>query len=291
MTPPGTIAVVGTGLIGASVGLAARRAGVAEVIGVDADPANAAEAVRVRAVTRLGSLADLAADLTVVCVPVGRAAEVVNRLPASAGLATDAASVKGPVVRDVTRPRFVPAHPMAGSERSGPSAARADLFDDAACYVFGDGYDADRAAAFWESLGCRVRREVTAGEHDALMAAVSHLPHAVAGCLVVAAGDAAGHAGPGFRDSTRVAAGDPDLWADILLANRHHLIAAAAAFAEHLDDLRAAIARGDRAAVREALGRAATRRRTLDQTRPAGAVPAGRVDSRLDSVVERDRRR
>ena len=268
------IAVIGTGLLGASVGHAARRVGIVAA-GFDRDAASVERACADGAIETVApTVADVVQDvgLAVVAVPISAAAavlhEVARHAPADA-VVTDVCSVKRPVVAAAEEAglggRFVGAHPMAGSEHSGPAAARADLFDDRPCFVFPSENDdaTARVVAFWRSLGGDVRTGLTPAEHDAVMARVSHLPHALAAALTLLAGDDARHAGPGFRDATRITAGDAALWADILLANRDELSAAADDFEAVLGRLRVALAAGDRAAVEALLREASTRRRGL----------------------------
>ena len=270
--PSPNVAVIGTGLLGASVGHAARRAGIG-AMGFDRDPASVGRACADGAIQAVApDVADVVQDvgLVVVAVPVSAAAavlrEVARHAPADA-VVTDVCSVKRPVVAAARETglggRFIGAHPMAGSEHSGPAAARADLFDGRPCFVFpsDDAGATARVVAFWRSLGGDVRTGLTPAEHDAVMARVSHLPHAVAAALTLLAGDDARHAGPGFRDATRIAAGDAALWADILLANRDEVAAAAGELDVVLGRLRAALAAGDRAALEALLREASTRRR------------------------------
>ena len=258
------LAIVGVGLIGGSVGLAAKRAGGWRVVGCD--PAGGAAAVRCGAVDEWAAdpaAAAAGADLVVVAVPVGRAADVLAAVPRGA-LTTDVGSTKrsvGAAAERLGHRRFVGAHPMAGGERGGVDHARADLFDAAVCVV--TAADAAAAAdvvaveAFWRSLGMRVVR-TAADDHDRWMADVSHGPHAASAAVVRAADPAAVPlAAGGWRDVTRVAAGDPDLWRDILLDNRDHV---AAALRRARDDLHALIGHldaGDAPAVRAWLAAAA----------------------------------
>lgn len=194
------------------------------------------------------------ADLVVLCTPVGTMQQLAGAfaaaLPAGA-VVTDAGSVKLPVVGRLTPilgSRFVGAHPMAGSERSGISAARANLFDAAPCIVTPQEDHSDalkRVEEFWSSLGCRITR-MTPWEHDRLVARISHLPHALAFALVNLVLDtlppgAQDLAGGSFRDGTRVAMSDPALWTGILTENRTEVAAALRETAKLLTSMASAL--------------------------------------------------
>jgi prephenate dehydrogenase len=156
--------------------------------------------------------------------------------------------VKGPVVAELSailHPalRFVGSHPMAGSEQQGLHAARPDLFKDHVCIVTPDAAS-DKSAIqeighFWEQLGCKVR-QLAPLEHDQVVAAISHLPHLLAAVLVKSVADqtpaALGFAGPGFRDTTRIASGGPEMWSEILLSNRDAVRNSAEVMIEKLRD-------------------------------------------------------
>ncbi len=263
MVLPSSVFVIGTGLLGTSVGLAARRAGVGHVVGYDRDH-SVAEAARDfggfhEAAASLDGVAE--ADVVVVATPVGAAAEVLRQVAprvSSDAIVTDTLSTKSSVLHAAVdvglAGRFVAAHPMAGSHQGGPSAARVDLFDDATCYVIND--TTGRGGDFWRQLGCRVDATLTAEAHDDLMATVSHLPHLAAVALRLTAGTRATRGGPGFRDTTRVAGGSADLWADILLDNRGSIAQAAEAMQAELGRLVEAIGAGDRAMLVKLLGEA-----------------------------------
>ena len=165
--------------------------------------------------------------------------------------------------------RFVGSHPMAGSEKGGASESRPDLFEGRACIVTSTGMTdprvIDAAEAFWRVLGSRVSRmEPTA--HDAAVAEISHLPHATASVLAALLGDRAPRtdlAAGGLRDTTRVAAGDPDLWVPILMENADHLAPLLAALSGGADALRQALERRDAAATRDILSRGRDFRKSL----------------------------
>jgi prephenate dehydrogenase len=193
-------------------------------------------------------------------------------------LITDVGSVKGCVVEALGpifrgRARFIGSHPMAGSEQTGLAAARADLFRDSVCIVTPDpssaAADVAEVRAFWETLGCRVR-ELGPQEHDEIVARVSHFPHLLAAALVQSVQDAGSHAlqfaGPGFRDTTRVAAGPPEMWTEILRTNRRAVQKSAEAMIEKLREVITLLDRdapGDDLRMNEFLSQAKALRDTL----------------------------
>ena len=232
------LAVLGLGLVGGSIALAAKARGVAaSVVGTGRRPEALAEARRRGAVDATPPLPEAVrgADLVVLCTPVCAMADQVREaaphLRASA-IVTDVGSVKGPLVDTLPGllPRgvaYVGAHPMAGSHHRGIEHARADLLSGAPC-VLTPTRDTppeacERVASFFEALGARVVRRDPA-VHDAEVAWMSHVPHALAFAfarsLAAAPADAGEIAGSGFRDFTRIARSDAELWGDILLANR-----------------------------------------------------------------------
>ncbi len=267
-------AIVGVGLIGGSLALAARAAGlVGEVIGLGRSEANLAVA-RARGIVDR-TVSDPAAlgpgDLVVLAVPVRSTAAAAAALAPHlrpGTVVTDVGSVKATVVAalEAALPAACPVvggHPIAGSERAGAAAAEATLFRGAPC-VLTPTPRTDAAAlatvrALWEGVGARVI-EMTPAAHDDALAWVSHLPHALAYALVGAlAATGARHAalaGGSWRDVTRVAASPAELWRDIFLANADALLAATDAFAAELARLRAAVAAGDEAALLALLERA-----------------------------------
>ena len=250
----GTVAIVGVGLIGGSVGMTLRARKLArEVVGVGRDPERLAEAVRLGAIdsaeTDLGR-AVAGADAAIICTPVGRVAQDCRAAANLGGdrlLVTDAGSTKRGIVEAVesdpiARGRFVGAHPIAGSERSGVAAASADLFAGRACVLTPTAITpADRlgrARAFWESVGCRVVAMPPA-EHDRALAVTSHLPHVAAAALAsLLPEEWEALTGGAFRDGTRVAASDASLWADIFLANRTPILDALDRFEHRLQGFR-----------------------------------------------------
>ncbi|MBI1851678.1 MAG: prephenate dehydrogenase/arogenate dehydrogenase family protein [Planctomycetes bacterium] len=234
-----TLGIVGIGLIGGAVALAARRhRAVRRIVAADRDPASLARARRRGIVDHAGSIDDVAAcsDVLVLAVPPRSLAAMVPRVLRGlrAGcVATDTASTKRSIVDAIPRPRpngpwFVPAHPLAGSERSGLDAATPDLLEGALCPVTPkSGTPAPivrRIVQFWSSLGLRPF-VVGAREHDRCVARTSHLPFVVASLLARGLEPSMrAFAGPALRDATRVAASESGLWVDILLDNRDEVL-------------------------------------------------------------------
>ena len=281
----GKIAIVGTGAVGGSIGAALRaRSLAAEVCGFD--PHNGAAALAAGLVDRVApTLLDAVdgATLVLLCAPVAVNCAVLADPAFATALApdavvTDVSSTKSSVVAaahaglGVRRGRFVASHPIAGSDRGGPSAARPGLLDGAWVLMCpSDECDADaiaRTEALWIALGARVA-PMTAARHDRLFAEVSHWPHAVAFALSASVGageladDARRFHGAGLRDTTRVGGSPPGLWAGILLDNRDAVLAASRAFRVELGRIEQALAAGDREALVAALARGADWRSTL----------------------------
>jgi prephenate dehydrogenase len=287
------IAVLGVGLIGGSVGLAAKRFldGV-EVIGYD--PAGL-EAARERgAVDRAaGSVAEAVpdADACFVCAPVGALPTLVGEALASAGegcVVTDVGSSKRLTAAATDDERFIGGHPIAGSESSGVQHARADLFQGAAWYLTpgprSSGLLYDRLHGILVAFGARPAA-IDAETHDRLLATVSHLPHVLANVLVSQAaaalsreGEALPRVGPSFRDATRVAGASSAVWTDIYMANAEAVAAEIDETARRLANVAAALRDGDPAAVTEWNDRAAEdRRRLLEADLAGGPVRELRV--------------
>jgi len=224
-----TLGIVGVGLVGGSVGLAAKAAGWDEVVGVDA-PEVLERATDLGAVDRGWTLKEVrGGDAVVLAAPISRIPELVRELAPTDALVTDVASTKTKVVRTAEKAgigRFVGGHPMAGSQLAGVGHARADLFEGSRYFLTPtsatDPEDYREVSAFVRELGA-VPTAVDPEKHDLLMAALSHLPHVMAVALLKVASDvspeALSFAGPSFRDLTRVGASNPKLWADILGEN------------------------------------------------------------------------
>ena len=283
------VAVIGAGLVGGSIARAAMDAGVSRVTLTDTSPRVRA---RARALGLGHEVAETAAeavdsaDLVIIAIPApavpGALEELVNHIPMHA-IITDVASLKSEVVPQVEAiltasqslpSRFIGGHPMAGSEHSGPDAADGALFQ-AATWVLTptettDDQALERLSAFLKRLGARVLA-LSPPRHDALVAVVSHLPQMAASCLADVAADAVATsgqavlavAGGGFRDTTRIAASDPDLWVGILEGNRPAVLEALSAYRDRLGVLHAAIEGGDQEALRALMLRASDARREL----------------------------
>jgi prephenate dehydrogenase len=268
-----TVAIVGVGLIGGSIGLAlqARRLS-GRVIGVGRSAESLAAARRAKVVTETSldlAAAVAEADLVVVATDVGTIAPLLNRIDEAVRpgtLITDAGSTKASIVaawekrRRTRRGRFVGGHPIAGSHKSGPAAADATLFEGRVAVVTParatPAADAEAIGGFWSALGSTVFM-IDPKEHDKLLAATSHAPHLVAAAIALATPAAARQfTAGGWRDTTRIAAGDPELWADILLDNAPQVAKALARIATGAEKMLAAIEAGDRRRLRTLLARA-----------------------------------
>ncbi|MEO1495717.1 MAG: prephenate dehydrogenase/arogenate dehydrogenase family protein [Planctomycetota bacterium] len=274
------LAVIGVGLIGGSVALAARARGLAgRVVGYarsDASEKRLRELGVVDEVAREIPAAVDGADFVVVATPVGAAASAAQsalRHAPKHALVTDAASTKARLVERVVRDageaasRFVGAHPLAGDHRAGAEFARADLFDGAATVitpVAGASDDAQhRVAAFWEALGSRVYA-LSPAEHDARLARTSHLPHVAASAVAAITPEAdLSLAATGWADTTRVAAGSPSLWRDILLANSEATAEAVDRLREELAQMAVALHAADGDQIEKILQRGKRRRDAL----------------------------
>lgn len=261
----GTVAIVGVGLIGGSIGLALRARNLADrVVGIGRDPAKLAEAVRLGAIDVAETdpargVAD--AEVAVVCTPVSRIAEDCRRLAVDGPddlLITDAGSTKAAIVAEVESDRraqsmFCASHPIAGSERQGVAFARADLFRGRTVVLTPTGRTPDdryrRASDFWRSLDARIVT-MDPDRHDSTLALTSHLPHAVASAVAgVVPAEFLPLAAGAYRDLTRVASADPSLWAEIFLANRGPMLEALDAFRDRLDVFGEFLLKSDPAAI------------------------------------------
>ena len=288
------LAVVGTGLIGASAGLAAKRAG-SSVVGWDEDPATLDVAVERGAVYPAGSLAEALqdADVALVAVPVAALPTVVEAVlvHAHAGCAvTDVGSTKGAVCAAAgDDPRFVGGHPICGAETRGPARASADLFEGASWFLTPLATtepDCYRAVhAFVAGLGARPVA-IDPAAHDRLVGVTSHLPHALANVLLNQAGSSRveGHdplaaAGGSLRDMTRIAGANPRIWVDIFLENRTALVAALAEHRRRVEQLETALAGDDAGYLARWIGEASGNRRRMLETayEDAGALHRVRV--------------
>jgi cyclohexadieny/prephenate dehydrogenase len=262
------LALIGVGLIGSSIVRAARAQGaVREIVATARSPATrrrVAELGLADQVVEGNGAAAAGADLVIACVPVGACGEVAKEIAphlTPGAIVSDVGSVKAAIVRDMAPHlpvgvHFVPAHPVAGTEHSGPDAGFAELFVGRWCILTPpDGTDAaaaDKLAAFWRLLGANV--ETMAPEHhDLVLAITSHLPHLIAYTIVGTADELAEvtrsevlkFSAGGFRDFTRIAASDPTMWRDVFLANKDAVLEMLGTFNEDLSQLTRAIRRGD----------------------------------------------
>ena len=281
------VTIIGVGLLGGSIGLAVRRRRLArEVAGFVRRPASLKDCEKAGAVD-YGTTDLLAAvsnaDLVILCTPLSQMRlRVDEMLPAlkRGAIVTDVGSVKAGVVRELesliqkSGAHFVGSHPMAGAEKTGVCAARENLFEDAVC-VLTPTKKSNMAAvrnveAFWKSLGARTLR-LAPEEHDLLVSRSSHLPHVVAAALanlILAPASPKMQAqlcASGFRDTTRIASGSPEMWRDIALANRKNLSRSLDAFIFGLQQFQRTLKKSDAKAVSKFLETAKTRR---DNWRP-----------------------
>ncbi len=276
----GTVTIVGVGLIGGSIGLALRARGLADrIVGVGRSEQSLSEAESLGIIDE--SSTDLPqavarADVAVICTPVTRIAIDVRQAAAFGPdhlLVTDAGSTKTQIVASVeadprSREKFVGAHPIAGSERKGPSHARADLFEGRSCVLTPtSNTNPDRlrrARAFWNHLGGRIL-EMTPEAHDEALACTSHLPHVLASALAgMVPVELLPLAAGAYRAVTRVAASDAALWAGIFLGNREPILRSLQAFETQLDEFKHALQAGDEAAIRSWWEAARNRRILFD---------------------------
>jgi prephenate dehydrogenase len=271
------LAVVGTGLIGTSVALAAGRVHTRSR-GFDGDPAVLERAAARGAVEPASSLPEAVADaeLVVVAVPVAAAPEVVREVLAAAGpdvVVTDVASTKRSLA-SLEDPRFVPGHPVAGGATGGPGRAAADLFDQATWFLTPTETSATESVELVErfvaSLGARTVR-TDAGAHDRLLALTSHLPHALANLLMLRVAEAAAEddaplafAGASLREMTRLAGANAAVWSDIFLDNADEIATALAGLRASLDELERALRNGDRERIEQTIAAAAAARERLE---------------------------
>ncbi len=264
-------AIVGTGLIGGSIGLALRERGW-WVVGTDQDEAVAAEALKRGALDELGPPDD--ADIAFVATPVGSTAvEARKALAAGSGLVTDVGSVKVPIVSAVADRRFVGGHPMAGSEQEGVAGARADLFQNAVWVLTPTDETDDDSLVKIRSVVASLGADVVSlapDRHDALVAVVSHVPHLTAATLMALADERSEEhqvmlrlAAGGFRDMTRIASGHPGIWPDICDENSEAICSVLDRFIAALAEVRSLVADGNRAGLLELLEQARSARAHL----------------------------
>lgn len=284
--------IVGTGLIGGSLGLALRERGW-YVSGVDSDDAVAQRAKAMGAIDEIGPAPD--ADITFLAVPAGQVAALANSLlEAGPGVVTDVAGVKSSIVAEVDHPRFVGGHPMAGSEQEGLDGAHANLFE-GATWVLTPSNETDDAAftrvrATVSSLGADVVT-LEAERHDRLVAVVSHVPHLTAASLMRVANDRAEEhrvlmrlAAGGFRDMTRIASGHPAIWPDVCAENRIAIVEMMDQLIEELTRMRGIIEATDAEALVLALSEARAARVNL----PVGFADPERLSELRVPIADRE---
>lgn len=290
------IALVGIGLIGSSISHAARRARLAKsIVGSARTPATVETALKLGLIEAGYASAREAAkdaDLVILCTPVGLcgpiAAEIAPVLKPGAIL-TDVGSVKSAIVRDVSPHvpagvHFVPGHPIAGTEQSGPDSGFAELFDNRWCILtpepHTDNAAVEKLRAFWEGLGSKVE-VMTPEHHDLVLAITSHVPHLIAYNIVntaahlerVTDSEVIKYSAGGFRDFTRIAASDPTMWRDVFLNNKDAVLDMLGRFTEDLTTLQRAIRYGDGDTLFRLFSEARAVRRSIIQAGQDTAAP------------------
>jgi cyclohexadieny/prephenate dehydrogenase len=307
VTPPfNKVALIGFGLIGGSIARAARAQGLAGEIVATAHSAKTrarvAELGIVDRVVEANAEAAADADLVILCIPVGTCGAVTQEIAGHlkiGAIISDVGSVKGAVVRDMAPylpqgVHFVPAHPVAGTEHSGPDSGFAELFINRWCILTPpDGTEpgpVERLRAFWAALGAKVEI-MTPEHHDLVLAITSHLPHLIAYTIVGTADELEGvtqsevlkFSAGGFRDFTRIAASDPTMWRDVFLANKEAVLEMLGTFNEDLSKLTRAIRRGDGEALFDHFTRTRAIRRGIVEIGQDSAAPDfGRAHAPLE---------
>jgi prephenate dehydrogenase len=281
----GTVTIVGVGLIGASLGLALKKAGVVtKVLGVGRSKENLDQAQKMGAIDGVVDLVEAAkqSDVIVLCVPVAQmraAFDVLEPHLEPRTMITDAGSTKGDVILAAKEAlgkkacQFVPAHPIAGGAQHGAAAAKADLFQGKQTIICplqeNSPEDTALITGFWESVGSEVKK-IGVVQHDAIYAAVSHLPHILSYALmasVVNSEDAdqkLSHVGAGFKDFTRIAASSPEMWRDICLGNRTAILKELDQYLLIVNHLRKLVAENDGAGLEKLFNKASKARQDLD---------------------------
>jgi cyclohexadieny/prephenate dehydrogenase len=290
------IALIGFGLIGGSIARAARTQGLVGDIVTTARSektrARVAELGLVESVVETNAEAVKDADLVILCIPVGACGPVAQEIAAHlkpGAIISDVGSVKGAVVKDMAphlpaNVHFVPAHPVAGTEHSGPDSGFAELFINRWCILTPpEGTDpnaVEKLRAFWAAIGAKVET-MTPEHHDLVLAITSHLPHLIAYTIVgtadelaqVTSSEVIKFSAGGFRDFTRIAASDPTMWRDVFLANKDAVLEMLGTFNEDLSKLTRAIRRGDGEALFEHFSRTRAIRRGIVETGQDSAAP------------------
>jgi prephenate dehydrogenase len=275
MTSPNRAAIAGTGLIGASLGMALRQRGW-HVTGRDLDTGRSTRALELGALDEIGD--DPEAEITFIATPAGAVAAEARRALKGDGIVTDVAGVKAGIVAQVNDPRFVGGHPMAGSEQEGVEGADAELFE-GATWVLTPTETTDpvayaRLRAVVSSLGADVVA-VPPARHDELVAMVSHVPHLTAAALMTLAAESAEEhatllrlAAGGFRDMTRVAAGSPGIWPDLCADNGPAIMLTLDRLLTALAEFRRLVADQDRGGLLAVLEKAREARTNLPRRVP-----------------------
>jgi len=297
-----TLLIIGGGLIGSSIARAAKTYGQAEKVYISDNSSSACEAIE-----RLGFADGVAenapelyasqADLIILCVPpgrIGKVAETVIPVMKEGAILSDVGSIKGDVIKQV-KPHlkdgihFVPGHPIAGTEYSGPEAGFAELFQERWCVLTPDAADEsaiETVKNFWEGIGALVAI-MDSKRHDIVLATTSHVPHLIAYTLVGTAVDmetvtnneVVKFSAGGFRDFTRIAASDPVMWRDVFLSNREATLEVVDRFIEDLSALKRAIRWEDGEALLEHFAKTRDiRRRIVDAGQDSAAPNFGRDD-------------
>jgi cyclohexadieny/prephenate dehydrogenase len=304
------IALIGFGLIGGSIARAARAQGLVGDIVTTARSAKTrarvAELGLVDSVVETNAEAVKDADLVILCIPVGACGPVAQEIAAHlkpGAIVSDVGSVKGAVVRDMAphlpaAAHFVPAHPVAGTEHSGPDSGFAELFINRWCILTPpEGTDpnaVEKLRGFWAALGAKVEI-MTPDHHDLVLAITSHLPHLIAYTIVgtadelakVTSSEVIKFSAGGFRDFTRIAASDPTMWRDVFLANKDAVLEMLGTFTEDLSKLTRAIRRGDGEALFEHFTRTrAIRRGIVEIGQDSAAADFGRPHANLEKQTD-----
>ena len=290
------LALIGFGLIGGSIARAAKAQGlVAEIVATARSEKSRKRVAELNIVDRVvdtNAEAVKGADLVIVCIPVGACGETAQEIGPhlkAGAIVSDVGSVKGAIVREMApylpnNVHFVPAHPVAGTEHSGPDSGFAELFINRWCILTppegADPAAVEKLKAFWAAIGARVEI-MTADHHDLVLAITSHLPHLIAYTIVgtadeleqVTSSEVMQFSASGFRDFTRIAASDPTMWRDVFLTNRDAVLEMLGTFNEDLSKLTRAIRRGDGDALFEHFTRTRAIRRGIIQIGQDSAAP------------------
>ena len=300
------LALIGVGLIGSSIARAARVQGaVREIVATARSPKTRERVVELGIadkVAETNAKAVEGADLVIVCIPVGACGAVAQEIGphlTPGAIVSDVGSVKGSIVRDMgphlpDNVHFVPAHPVAGTEHSGPDAGFAELFENRWCILTppprADPQATEKLAAFWRLLGAKVE-VMTPEHHDLVLAVTSHLPHLIAYTIVgtadeletVTRSEVLKFSAGGFRDFTRIAASDPVMWRDVFLNNKDAVLEMLGRFNEDVSALTKAIRRGDGEALTEHFTRTRDiRRGVIEAGQDTAAADFGRPHGHED---------